>query len=99
MKIVLLNIGFYFYGSIVNGTLLKPLPLGLTTSTVPVVAPAGTLVVIKVRETTVKTAAVPLNVTLVAPVRFVPRMLTATPTTPKVGCVSTNGFRPVESRK
>jgi transposase InsO family protein len=36
-------------------------------------------------------AAVPLKLTLVEPVRLVPRMLTAAPTLPEVGCVSTNG--------
>jgi len=41
--------------------------LGVVTSTVPVVAPVGTLVVIKDFETTLKAAAVPLKVTLVAP--------------------------------
>ena len=46
----------------------------------PVVAPVGTVVVISEAETTVNVAAVPLNVTLVAPVKFVPRILTAVPT-------------------
>jgi hypothetical protein len=40
-------------------TLLLSVPLGVVTSTVPVVAPVGTLVVIKEAETTLKTAAVP----------------------------------------
>ena len=47
-------------------------PPGVFTSTVPVAAPAGTVVVIKEAETTLKVAAVPLNVTLVAPVSLVP---------------------------
>jgi hypothetical protein len=38
-------------------------------------------------------------VTLVAPVRFVPRILTATPTLPEVGFVSTNGPRPTDRLK
>lgn len=70
------------------------MPPGVVTSTRPVVAPVGTVVVISDAETTVNVAAVPLNVTLVAPVRSVPRILTAAPTVPEVVCVSTNGARP-----
>ena len=55
-----------------KGTLLVSVPLGVTTWTLPVVAPAGTSVVIKELETTVNVAAVPLKVTLVAPVRWSP---------------------------
>ncbi len=54
---------------------------------------------IKEFETTLKTAAVPLNVTLVAPVSFVPRILPAAPTLPEVVCVSRNGCRPTDSLK
>src|SRR5579859_7487132 len=75
-----------------NCRLLFSVPEGVFTFTKPVVAPEGTVVVIKERETTVKTAAVPLNLTLVAPVRSVPRILTAAPTLPEVGCVFTNGY-------
>ena len=49
----------------------------MDTWTVPVYAPAGTVVVIRELETTVKTAGVPWNVTLVAPVMSYPRILTA----------------------
>ncbi|MBZ5598222.1 MAG: hypothetical protein LAN83_07860 [Acidobacteriia bacterium] len=45
--------------------------LGVVTLTAPVVAPVGTVVLISEPMTTVKVAAVPLNVTLVAPVRLV----------------------------
>jgi hypothetical protein len=76
-------------------TLLESVPLGVTTLTSPVVAPAGTVVVISELDTTVNWAAVPLKVTLVAPVRLVPRMLTAAPA-PEAGCVSTNGPRPTD---
>src|SRR5580658_6597062 len=62
-----------------KGTLLESVPLGTVTCTLPVVAPVGTVVVIKYCETTVNTAAVPLNVALVAPVRLLPRVLTAPP--------------------
>ncbi len=75
-------------------TLLESVALGVFTWTLPVVAPVGTVVVISELETTVNVAAVPLNVTLVAPVSFVPRILTAAPTLPEVGSVSTNGRRP-----
>src|ERR1022692_386003 len=82
-----------------KGTLLESVPLGVTTWTVPVAAPFGTVVVISEAEATVKTAAVPSKLTLVAPVRFVPRILTAAPTLPEVGSVSTNGPRPTDSLK
>ena len=80
-------------------TLLESVPEGVTTLTVPVVAPAGTVVVIKEAETTLNVAAVPLNVTLVAPVSLVPRILTAAPTLPDVGSVFTNGPRPTDRLK
>jgi hypothetical protein len=82
-----------------KGTLLRSVRLGVTTSTGPVVAPAGTVVVIKELETTLKTAAWPLNLTLIAPIRLVPRILTASPTLPEVGCVFTNGPRPTDRLK
>jgi len=87
------------YGVTRNCLLLVSVPEGVVTVTKPVLAPVGTVVVIKELETTVKTAAVPLNVTLVAPVRLVPRILTAAPTLPEVGCVSTNSPRPTDSLK
>jgi len=79
--------------------LLESVPPAVTTCTVPVVAPDGTVVLISEPETTVKLAATPLKVTLVAPVRLVPRMLTAAPTAPEVGSVFTNGPRPIEKLK
>src|ERR1035438_5621942 len=82
-----------------KGTLLESVPLGVTTWTVPVAAPFGTVVVISEAEATVKTAAVPSKRSLVAPVRFVPRILTAAPTLPEAGSVSTNGPRPTDSVK
>ena len=54
--------------------MLDSVPPGVATWTVPVVAPVGTLVVTREGERTVKAALVPLKVTLVAPVRFVPRI-------------------------
>src|ERR1700722_5087662 len=79
-----------------NATLLESVPPGVTTFTVPVVAPVGTVVVISELETTLKVAAVPLKVTLVAPVSLVPRILMAAPTLPEVGNASTNGPSPTE---
>src|SRR6185295_12556960 len=51
----------------------------------PVVAPEGTVASMRIAETTVKLAVVPLNRTLVVPVRFVPLIVTAVPTGPLVG--------------
>ena len=65
------------YGNTRKDTLLKSVPLGSTTWTSPVVTPAGTVVVISELDTTVKIAALPLKVTLVDPVRLLPRMLTS----------------------
>jgi hypothetical protein len=44
-------------------------PLGVVTVSLPVDAPAGTVVVTSVEETTVNTAGVPLKLTLLAPAR------------------------------
>jgi hypothetical protein len=82
-----------------KGTLLVSVPPGVITATEPLVAPAGTLVVISELETTVNAAAVPLKVTLVAPVRSVPRILTAAPALPDVGSVFTNGPSPTDRLK
>jgi hypothetical protein len=67
-----------FYGTR-KGTLLESVPLGVTNWTVPVVAPVGTVVVISELETTLKTAPVPLKLTLVAPVRSGPRIVMGRP--------------------
>lgn len=72
-------------------TLLINVPLGVVTLTAPVVAPAGTVVVIWVGDTTVKVALTPWKLAAVAPVRFVPRIVTSVPTLPEVGTVWTNG--------
>ena len=90
--------GAPFYGTR-KGTVLESVPLSVATWTFPVVAPAGTVVVISELETTVNTAAVPLKVTLVAPVRSLPRMLRAAPTLPERGRVFTNGPRPTDRLK
>lgn len=79
--------------------MLDSVMLGVVTSTVPVVAPAGTVVVISDAETTVNVAAVPLKVTPVAPFNDVPRILTLAPSFPDAGSVSTNALAPIERLK
>src|SRR5215469_7095243 len=51
----------------------------------PVVAPAGTLAMICLAVLDTMVALVPLNATLVAPERFWPVMVTATPAAPERG--------------
>jgi hypothetical protein len=60
-------------------------PFGVVTAIGPVVAPVGTVAVIWVFELTVKVAATPMNLTEVAPVKFVPVIVTDVPTGPLVG--------------
>src|SRR2546425_569535 len=70
----------------VNTLVLVAVPQGVVTLSGPVVAPVGTVSRITVAEVTVKGAALtPLNVTAVAPVRFVPLSITLVPTSPLVG--------------
>ena len=64
---------------------LLAVPPAVVTLIVPVVAPAGTVAVIAVAEFTVKLALVPLNPTAVAPVKFVPLIVTLVPTGPLLG--------------
>jgi hypothetical protein len=64
---------------------LSAVPLAVVTLMGPVVAPAGTVVTICVALFDVIVAVVPLNFTEVAPVRFVPVMVTEVPTGPEVG--------------
>ena len=73
------------YGIVKLAALVVP-PAGVVTSIFPVVAPRGTVVVILAAEfTTCPGAGVPLNVTLVAPVKFAPLMVTLAPTPPWAG--------------
>ena len=51
----------------------------------PVVAPVGTVAVIRPSFATLKLADVPLNRTLLAPVKWFPLMVTEVPTTPLDG--------------
>ena len=64
---------------------LVAVPPGVVTLTGPVVAPTGTVTVIRVPESTVNEAETPLNFTAVAPVKAVPAMVTTVPTGPLVG--------------
>src|SRR5258708_34754415 len=82
------------YGAMRNFLLLFSVPPGVVTKTKPLVASKGTVALISEFDTTVNAAATPLNVTPVAPARFVPRMITDDPTLPEVVYVSTNGGTP-----
>lgn len=59
------------YGVTRKGTLLERVPLGVTTWTL-VVAPGGTVALMRDFDSTVNAAAVPLKLTLAAPVRLAP---------------------------
>ena len=65
--------------------LLVAVPSGVVTLRGPVVALAGTVAEICVDELTVNVALVPLNFTDVAPVKFVPLIVTLVPTGPLEG--------------
>src|SRR5439155_2250367 len=69
----------------VNELALVALPPAVATLSGPVVAPAGTVAWIAVAEVTVKVALTPLNVTEVAPLNFVPLIVTLVPAGPLVG--------------
>src|SRR6266513_1596783 len=64
---------------------LLAVPSEVVTLIGPLVAPAGTVVVIAVAELTVKLALVPLNSTALAPVKLVPLIVTLAPTGPLPG--------------
>ena len=64
---------------------LVAVPLGVVTEIGPVVAPEGTVALIRVAFCTVKVAETPLKRTAVAPVKFVPLIRTEVPTGPLVG--------------
>jgi hypothetical protein len=64
---------------------LVAVPLGVVTEIGPVVAPVGTVALIRVAFCTEKVAETPLKRTAVAPVKFVPLILTEVPTGPLVG--------------
>ena len=64
---------------------LVAVPDGVVTVILPVVAPAGTVAVTRPSFTKLKLADVPLNRTLVAPVKWLPLMVTDVPTAPLDG--------------
>jgi hypothetical protein len=73
-------------GITVNGVLLVAVPLGVVTAMGPVAAPSGTIAVIfLLLLLTVNCAATPPNVTLVAPLKLGPLIVTAVPTPPLCG--------------
>ncbi len=72
-------------GATVKLVALVAVPPGVVTAIGPVVALPGTVIVICVPELTVKGAVRPLSLTEVAPLKFVPVMVTVTPTPPLPG--------------
>jgi hypothetical protein len=64
---------------------LVAVPPGVVTLMGPVVAPSGTVATISVGVFDVIVAVIPLNVTEVAPARFVPVMVTEVPAAPELG--------------
>ena len=69
----------------VNALELVAVPPAVVALIGPVVAPAGTVARIAVAEVSVKLALTELKVTEVAPVKFVPLMVTLVPTGPLAG--------------
>lgn len=69
----------------VNEVALVAVPFAVVTEMAPLVAAPGTVAAICVAWLTVKVAAVPLNLTDVAPVKFVPVITTLVPAGPLVG--------------
>src|SRR2546421_6087991 len=69
----------------VKSVALDTVPAGVVTLMWPVVAPNGTVVEICVSLLTMNTDVVPLKRTDVAPLKFVPPMLTAVETAPDTG--------------
>ena len=75
---------------------LVAVPLGDVTVIVPLVAPAGTIVLIEVSELTTKLAGTPLNCTDVTPVKWRPPIPTLAPAAPLPGVRPTiSGIVPV----
>jgi hypothetical protein len=69
----------------VNALPLVAVPPGVVTVNGPVVASAGTVARIVVAEVTVNVATLPANRTAVAPLKFVPLMVTLVPAGPLAG--------------
>jgi hypothetical protein len=69
----------------IKGDGLVPVPPGVVTEIGPVFAPFGTVVVITVSELELMIALLPANITLVAPVKFDPLIVTGVPAVPCKG--------------
>ena len=72
----------------IKSVALVAVPPRVTTLILPVLAPAGTVALICTDEVTLNSAPVPLNVTLVAPVKLVPLIVTSVPSSPLPGLKS-----------
>ena len=72
-------------GGTVKSSVLVAVPPAVVTVILPVEAPFGTLAVICVAESSVNVEAIPLNFTLLAPVKFVPVTVTCMPGRPLFG--------------
>ena len=82
--------GLTFVIEVVDGGTVKPPglradPAAVVTTIAPVVAPAGTVATSQVSQRTENVAGTPLNVTDVAPARYVPWIATLVPTAPDPG--------------
>src|ERR1700730_15200127 len=84
------------HGHTLKSPSLTSVPAGVVTWTLPVVTPEGTLARIRVFETTLKIAGVPLKLTAVAPLRSVPKISMRSSAAPKEGWSLTNGPRPTD---
>jgi hypothetical protein len=69
----------------VNGIVLVAVPPEVVIAIGPVVAPAGTVAVTCESEFTAKVADTPLKVSMIAPVKPCPMMVTTVPTAPLIG--------------
>ena len=72
-------------GGTVNGVELVAVPTGVVTVMGPVVALVGTVTEMEVPEVTTNVAAVPLNLTALAPVKLTPEIVTVVPGSPRTG--------------
>src|SRR5256885_9186743 len=74
-------------GCTTNGDGLVADPSGVVTTTGPESDPRGTVALICVSESTENFAVVPLNVTIVAPTKLMPAILTVMPGVPRAGSI------------
>ena len=76
---VTVRLWFVDHGRTVKSVVLVAVPPGVVTVILPVVAPDGTVAVTEVAVLGVNVAVIPLNLTAVTPVRFVPVIVTLVP--------------------